>query len=95
MDEEEHISVCDVVKQAIQHCVSEGIANPVEILKYMQSIIVTGRRLEVGDISQCNEGLTNFILVDRSNILETAFDEIRTIKDLRPTLEVQFYDEVN
>ncbi|KAL5007947.1 hypothetical protein ScPMuIL_013528 [Solemya velum] len=96
LDEKEltGISVREVVKQAIQHCVFEDIANPVEILKYMQSIIVTGRRLEVDDISQCNEGLTNFILVDRSNILETAFDEIRTIKDLRPTLEVQFYDEV-
>lgn len=39
------------------------------------------------------EGETNFIVVDRNNILETTFVEINSIENLRTTLEVQFYDE--
>jgi len=50
--------------------------------------------LEVEDVTQCAEGDTNFILVDRNNILTTGIDEIKSITDYRKTLEVQFYDEV-
>lgn len=41
------------------------------------------------------EGVTNFILVDRDNLLATAFEELTSHDDLRPTLEVQFYGEVS
>lgn len=42
--------------------------------------------------SETIEGLTNLIMVDRHNILKT--DEIQSLEDLRPCLEVQFYGEV-
>ena len=38
-------------------------------------------------------GETNFILVNRNDLIESAFDEIDSISDIRKTL-VQFYDEV-
>ena len=58
--------------------------------------MVKGRPLDIEDITESNEGETNYIMVDRSNLLETAFDEVKAIpsSNLRLTLEVQFYNEV-
>ena len=52
--------------------------------------MVTGRQLEVENISEANEGDTSYILVDRSNIFQTVFDERSSLEDLRKTLEVNF-----
>jgi hypothetical protein len=72
------------------------IQDPVEILRKLQLEMVKGRPLDIEDITQANEGETNFIMVDRNKLLKTAFDEIRVIpsSNLRLTLEVQFYNEV-
>ena len=56
--------------------------------------MVTRRPLEIEDVSQCIEGDTNFVMVDRLNLLTTAKDEIESLTNLRPTLEIQFYNEV-
>jgi len=56
--------------------------------------VVTGRALDIKDPSEAEEGETNFILVDRDNLLDTAFDELSNVPDLTTTLEVQFYHEV-
>ena len=68
--------------------------NPVEMLKCLQTELITGRKLEITDIAAENDGATNFILVDRTNILETGFDELEEVDDYFVTLEVQFYNEV-
>ena len=39
------------------------------------------------------EGETNFIIVDRENILQTTFEEIKEIEDPAITFEVDFYSE--
>jgi len=67
--------------------------NPVEILRYLQNYLVIGRKLEIQDVSLANIGETNYIMVDRSNILETGFEELETHSNKFITLEVQFYDE--
>ena len=46
------------------------------------------------DESRCEVGITNYILMDRLHLLETAFDEISDLENLFLTLEVQFYGEV-
>ena len=56
--------------------------------------MVTGRPLEIQDVSQCIDGDTNFVMVDRLNLLTTARDEIESLTNLRPTLEIQLYNEV-
>ena len=53
-----------------------------------------GRALRIQESGRMEEGETNFILVDRLNILETALEEVKSIKNLRKTLEV-FYGEVS
>jgi hypothetical protein len=84
-----------VVAFAIEHLISHNIENPVEMLRYLQSVIVIGRKLDIDSTDDSIEGETNFINVDRQNVLETALDEIKTIDNPRLTLEVQFYDEVS
>ena len=65
-----------------------------ELLRWMQNRLVRGRSLDVVYVSQCEGGATSYILIDRQQILETAFDEISALEDKFLTLEVQFYSEV-
>ena len=71
----------------------EDIMEPTEMLRYLQKKIVSGRPLEVNNSSRILEGETNFITVDRHNILETTFEELKHGADPRITFEVQFYGE--
>lgn len=92
-ENETHSAIKAIIESAITYCLSQDIQNPVEMLRYLQSVVVTGRKLEIEDTTQCVEGETNFILVNRNDLIESAFDEIDSISDIRKTL-VQFYDEV-
>ena len=56
--------------------------------------LVTGRSLEITDLTVCPEGETSFILVNRADILTTGFEELKGIQGRFKTLEVQFYNEV-
>ena len=78
----------------VKFCQENSIVDPVEILRKIQQEMVTGRPLEIEDVSQCIEGDTNFVMVDRLNLLTTARDEIESLTNLRPTLEIQVYNEV-
>lgn len=69
--------------------------NPVEILRAMQKKLISGRKLEIENVTEDTAGETNFIMVDRNNVLETCFDEIMALQNKFITLEVQFYDEVS
>lgn len=88
------MSVDEVVEKAVQYCRKNDINNPVEILRCLQLNMVTGRALEVEFAHEEKTGETNFIMVDRENLLQTALDEISCLEDFRKTLEVQFYNEV-
>lgn len=87
-------TVSDVEGMVKNYCIEKTIVDPVDILKSFQKHIVTGRKLDLVNNSETIEGLTNLIMVDRHNILKTAVDEIQSLEDLRPCLEVQFYGEV-
>lgn len=64
-----------------------------EMLRYLQGKILSGRDLDVSDESSELSGNTNYISVDRDNVLETTFSELKDVKDPRITFEVQFYGE--
>ena len=87
-------TVDDVVAELIRYCSANDISNPVEILSCYQSMFVQGRALEIKDPSVCEEGDTNVIFIDRGNVLDTGFDEVDQIQNLRTTLEIEFYGEV-
>ncbi|KAH3820146.1 hypothetical protein DPMN_121890 [Dreissena polymorpha] len=88
-----------VVMECATYCRSHNISNPVDILRIYQERTVIGRPLEINEdnLNTGIEGETNFIMVDRSNLIQTAFDEISTltVNNLRKCLEVQFYGEVS
>lgn len=87
-------SLHGAIKACIAYCNEKEISEPVEILRQVQKYVVTGRKLEPTDESEALEGTTNFILIDRHNVLVTAFDELKAMKvDPRLTLEVSFYGE--
>ena len=70
------------------------IVEPTEMLRYLQCKIVYGRPLDRTGDESVLEGETNFIAVDRDNILETTFDELKAIQDPRITFQVEFYGEM-
>lgn len=80
-----------VADEVVQLCEEKNISDPVKIFRCLQQHMVTGRQLEVENISEANEGDTSYILVDHSNIFQTVFDERSSLEDLRKTLEVNFY----
>ena len=63
---------------------------PVEILRFLHKNIVLGRDLEVTFLDCLAEGETNFIAVDRENILQTTFIELKYVTNPRFTLQVDF-----
>ena len=89
-----YIIIDKEIVDIIEHCKTKNLNNLVEILKYMQTRLVQGRPLEIEDVTQCISGATNFIMVDRSDLINTGLEEIQHISNKFVTLEVQFYNEV-
>ena len=89
-------TVDDIVVELVKYCSANDISNTAEILSSFQSIymFVPGRALEIKDPSVCEEGDSNVIFIDRGNVLDSGFDEVDQIQNLRTTLEVEFYGEV-
>ena len=56
-------------------------------------MLVTGRKLDPIDETEFLEGETGFISIDRNNVLTTGLDEIKSLEDLRLTIEVSFCGE--
>ncbi|CAC5359836.1 unnamed protein product [Mytilus coruscus] len=98
---EQNSDLDHIIANGIDKCLRTEMNDPVEILRYFQGLIVKGRKLElqhedtVQPEPDNHDGSTNFIMVDRYNILQTALEKNGATQetDLRKTLEVQFYTE--
>ena len=64
-----------------------------EILKCAQKFILQGRPLGVTSLSQPLDGETNFVCIDRYQVLKSAKEELNDIENPRLTLEVSFFGE--
>jgi hypothetical protein len=84
------LSIDKISHQAVDYCIAQDLSDPVEILRYYQSVFVTRRQLDISNPTAVTEGATNYILVDRGDILSTAFDEVKEIEDLRMTYRFNF-----
>jgi hypothetical protein len=86
----------NLVNECVSYCKAQNVSDPVSILKIFQKMIVTGRPLDVDEDTRTTglNGETNFIIVDRDNIVRTALEEVASLCDMRKCLEVQFYSEV-
>ena len=63
------LSVDEIEDKVVACCLTENISNPVEVLGCLKKYLVTGQPLEVSDATECSRGQTNFILLDRNNLL--------------------------
>ena len=81
------------VAECISICKKDNVCNPVEMLRCAQKLIAHGRPLDVNSPDQPLDGETNFVSIDRFNILESAMEEFKDLQNPRLTLEVSFYGE--
>ena len=87
-------AISDVATDCVFYCKEHNINDPIEILRYAQNCIVTGKPLNgyTGN-EETLDGESNFILINRQDVLATALEEIRSIENPRLSLEVSFYGE--
>ncbi len=81
------------IGQIIGKVKEANLPSPVEILRFLQQEIVEGRPLEVQRADETIEGQSNYITVDREQILETTFSELEYIENFRLTFNVDFMGE--
>ena len=93
-NQEESSSCASFIDALINEITSQGLNDPVEILRFLQENLVKGRVLDVQDTSDTPEGETNYICVDRHNIMESTFSELEAIQNFHITFEVDFIGEM-
>ena len=69
---------------------NQGLSDPVEILRFLQEKLIQGRDLDVRSQSEIQEGETNYLCIDRLDILKTTFAELTCIENFNITFEVDF-----
>ena len=73
----------------------QELTDPVEVLRFLQKRIIRGRELDIKCLSDTTEGgETNLICVNRDDILNTTFSELKDIQDYCITFEVDFVGEI-
>ena len=77
-------------KQLVSEIHNQGLSDPVEILRFLQEKLIQGRDLDVTSQSEIQEGETNYICIDRLDILKTTFAELTCIENFNITFEVDF-----
>ena len=50
-------------------------------MKYLQSQLVQEKTLDVSDVSNVDDGLTNFIMLDRAKLIKTGLDKLKALKN--------------
>ena len=61
------------------------MSNPVEILKCAEKFILQGRPMDVTSLSQPLDGESNFVCIDRYQVLKSAKEELNDIVNPRLT----------
>ena len=89
-----NIDVDREVNRITEYCIENNLNTPTEIIRELKLFLVQGRPLEISNVNMCPECETNFILVNRNNLLLSEFDEIKSLKNKFITLEVQYSEEV-
>ncbi|CAB4021613.1 hypothetical protein AWC38_SpisGene23883 [Paramuricea clavata] len=93
-NQQESSACTNAVDVLINEIANQRLSEPVEILRFLQKNLVEGRVLDVQDTSNTPEGETNYICVDRHNILASTFSELEAIQNFHITFEVDFIGEM-
>lgn len=91
---EGHLIQCPFdINSVIAAAKCQNLHDPIELIRFLQEKIVTGRALELTSHNEECEGATNIITVDRDRVLETTFSELEFIDNYRLTFKVDFMGE--
>ena len=58
--------------EVINHRLDKNLSHPVEIMKHLQSQLFQGRALDVSNVSNVNDGSSNFIMIDRAKLIKAG-----------------------
>ena len=87
------VSPASKTDQLIEEIYKQGMSDPVEILRFLQKELLQGRDLDVTSEYELMEGVTNYICIDRHDIVKTTFTELASIENFYITFEVDFMGE--
>ena len=91
------VSLPSKTDQLITEIHKQGMSDPVKILHFLQKELLQGllqgRDLDVTTESELMEGETNYICIDRHDIVKTTFTELASIENFHITFEVDFMGE--
>jgi len=75
----------------------QQLADPTEILRFLQKELQQGRKLNIASLTDVDENdesqKTNYISIDRFNLLKSTFAELDSIENFFLTYEVDFINE--
>lgn len=74
-------------QQLMKEIHSHGPSDPVDILRLLRKKLVQRSDLDVTSESEVEEGVTNYICLDRHDILKTAFTEVASIENFNITFK--------
>ena len=77
-----------VIQQIISECCQYGLHDQVQILSVLQKELLHGRKLDLTEHDSTCEGETNYICVNRDDILKTTFNELESLTDFCITLRL-------
>ena len=71
-----------LIQQIISECCQNGLHDQVQILSVLQKQLIHGRKLDLTEHDSTCEGETNYICVNRDDILKTTFNELESVNRL-------------
>ncbi|XP_065673263.1 uncharacterized protein LOC136090491 [Hydra vulgaris] len=86
----------DFENQKIKEIKENNLQDPIEILRFLQKTMIKGRvqDIEYIDENTDKDSETNFIFIDRQNILMSTFAELESVENFLITFEVDFMGEL-
>ncbi|XP_065672015.1 uncharacterized protein LOC136089853 [Hydra vulgaris] len=86
----------DFENQKIKEIKENNLQDPIEILRFLQKTMIKGRVQDIENIDENTDkdSETNFICIDRQNILMSTFAELESVENFLITFEVDFMGEL-
>ena len=62
--------------EVINHSLDKRLSHPVDIMKYLHNQQFQGKTVDISDVSNFDDGLTYFGMVDPAKLITTRLEEL-------------------
>ena len=62
--------------EVINHSLDKRLSHPVDIMKYLHNQQFHGKTVDISDVSNFDDGLTYFSMVDPAKLITTRLEEL-------------------